>query len=142
MPNFFRCPYQNCEYSCVKSSENVKKADALLFHQRDLEIEFSTSYRSNFDKWLEMTNQLPFKTTKAKLENNPDQIWVLWNDEATHVDTALNKISNLFNWTLSYRTTSEVYQGKQSLFTHDFGEHIFGFIENYNNKKVHTVFSK
>lgn len=108
---FTRCPYQNCEYSCVKSDEKVRSADALLFHQRDLESEFSTRYQSNLDKWLELTTQLPFKTTKAKLANNPSQIWILWNDEATHVDTSLNKISQLFNWTLSYRTTSEVYKG-------------------------------
>lgn len=95
----------------MKSDENLKNSDALMFHQRDLEAELASSYKSNFDKWLEMTSQLPFKTTKAKLANNPNQIWILWNDEATRVDTSLNKISSLFNWTLSYRTNSEVYKG-------------------------------
>lgn len=99
-------------YSCAKSDQNViKNADALLFHQRDIEAEFELKYGSNLQSWLSATSQLPFKTASEKLANNPEQVWVLWNDEATWVDTKLDSISNLFNWTLSFRTGSEIHKG-------------------------------
>jgi hypothetical protein len=104
-----KCEYQNCFYSCDKSL--LKTADALLFHQRDLEVEFEFKHSSDLSQWLKSTTQLPFKTPLAKLSNNEKQIWILWNDEATKVNEAFNKISNLFNWTLSYRTSSEVFRG-------------------------------
>lgn len=94
-----RCPFQNCVYTCEKSEMN--KADALIFHQRDLEAEYELKFNLDFAKWLENTIQLPFKTTEKKLSNNANQIWVLWNDEASHVDEKFNQISQLFNWTLS-----------------------------------------
>ncbi len=98
-------------YSCAKKDELVK-ADALLFHLRDLESELINSHKSDFGAWLAATAQLPFKTAEAKLKSNANQVWVLWNDEATQVDVQFDRISNLFNWTLSYRTTSEVYEGR------------------------------
>ena len=87
-----KCEYQNCAYTCGKTSSVVTEADALLFHQRDLETEYEVDFNLDFARWLQNTKQLPFKTTQAKQTNNPDQIWILWNDEATKVQNKFNEI--------------------------------------------------
>jgi glycoprotein 3-alpha-L-fucosyltransferase len=103
----FQCPFNNCEWSCDLSSNSVKTADALLFHERDLEVEF---YRSNnIKQWLAQTQQLPSKKVEDKMNINKDQIWILWNDEATKVPTQFSSISSLFNWTISYHSRAEIY---------------------------------
>lgn len=108
------CEYSNCEYTCDKTTY-LSQADALLFHQRDLEAEFEKS-KKKFEDWFNLTSQFPFKTIEQKLKNNPDQIWILWNDEATSIDKNFNKISHFFNWTLSYRTNAEVFEGSYGFF--------------------------
>ena len=85
-----KCKYQNCNYTCNKI-DYLKQADALIFHQRDLEVEFKDSFNYNLTKWLENTKQLPFKTVEEKLNNNPKQIWILWNDENTPIDIKFNE---------------------------------------------------
>lgn len=110
-----KCKYQNCNYTCNKI-DFLKQADALIFHQRDLEAEFKDLFNNNLTKWLENTKQLPFKTVEEKLNNNPKQIWILWNDENTPIDIKFNEISNLFNWTLTFKTDSEIYEGSYGYF--------------------------
>ena len=61
------CEYSNCLYSCDKQAD-LARADALLFHQRDLETEMKRS--ASFDEWLASTRQLPFKTVAEKLQRS------------------------------------------------------------------------
>jgi hypothetical protein len=107
------CKYRNCEYTCDKTK--IKIADALIFHMVDILNEY-TKDSSNFEQWLKNTRQLPYKSVEEKVNNNPEQIWIMWNDESIKIDERLNVISNLFNWTLSYKTDSEVYEGAYGLF--------------------------
>ena len=41
-----KCKYQNCNYTCNKI-DYLKQADALIFHQRDLEAEFKDTFISS-----------------------------------------------------------------------------------------------
>jgi len=72
-----KCDLANCQYTCDQADNNLKNADALIFHLRDLEAEYELTYRKNFDAWLENTKQLPFKNVADKLANNPNQVWIL-----------------------------------------------------------------
>lgn len=47
----------------------------------------------------------------------PNQIWVLWNDEPTLISSEFNQNSVFFNWTLSYKKNSEVYDGAYGFLT-------------------------
>ncbi|CAF0723537.1 unnamed protein product [Brachionus calyciflorus] len=109
-----KCEFNNCEYTCDKL-KFLSSADALIFHQRDVEAEFELKY-NNFDEWFHRTLQIPFKTPEEKLKNNPEQIWILWNDEATKINSAFNSISKLFNWTLSFKTDAEIFEGSYGFF--------------------------
>ena len=40
----------------------------------------------------------------------------MWNDEATLIDQNYNKISSFFNWTMSYKTDAEIYEGSYGFF--------------------------
>ncbi|RNA21013.1 glyco 3-alpha-L-fucosyltransferase A-like isoform X1 [Brachionus plicatilis] len=111
---FETCEYTNCDYTCDKI-DHLSKADALIFHQRDLEAEFERS-KKKFENWFKTTKQFPFKTIEQKLQNNPDQVWILWNDEATSIDQNFNSISPFFNWTLSYKTNAEIFEGSYGYF--------------------------
>ena len=131
-----QCAYSNCKYTCDKSKDIIKDADALIFHQRDLESEFRYKYKFDYDKWLANTEQLPFKTVNDKLNNNPNQIWILWNDESTRIDKNFNKLSNLFNWTLSFKTNAEIYEGSYGYFLNRFNQtHLITSNDYYNIKK-------
>lgn len=114
-----QCEYSNCVYSCNKE-DDLKNADALIFHLRDMETELKTN--GNLETWLASTAQIPFKTVEKKLENNPNQVWILWNDEASFINTQLDQISSLFNWTLSYKTDAEIYEGSYGFF--DYNNHV------------------
>ena len=114
------CEYSNCLYTCDKEA-HVRTADALIFHQRDLETEYKLKYKGDFQAWLENTQQMPFKSVEAKLANNANQTWILWNDEATHVDPKFDRLSRLFNWTLSYKSDSEIYEGSYGFFKYNTG---------------------
>jgi hypothetical protein len=118
-----KCKYQNCKYTCDKSAGVLDKASALIFHQRDLEHELVSQFKSNTDDWLRNTKQFPFRSVQEKLKRNPNAVWILWNDEATPINKSFNKLSPFFNWTLSFRTNSEVYEGS------------YGFFENRNPVK-------
>ena len=111
-----KCPYSNCVYSCAKEAD-LKRADLLIFHLRDLEAEYEKHYRPRFDDWLRNTKQLPFKTVDEKRNNNDKQLWLLWNDESTPIDVNFNKLSPLFNWTMSFKTNSEVFEGSYGFLT-------------------------
>jgi hypothetical protein len=64
-----------------------------VFHQRDLETELISKYEKSVANWLEATEQIPFKgKLEHKLANSYDQLWLLWNDEATLVDQAFDKV--------------------------------------------------
>ena len=69
-----KCEYTNCEYSCDRQSAKIATADALIFHQRDLEEELAATYDNQVSNWLQKTKQLPFNTSQLKLANNPDQV--------------------------------------------------------------------
>lgn len=86
------CKYKNCIFSCDKTL--TATADALLFHEADLNAQLNNRELMNF------INKENIKRT------NQDQIWILWNDEANRVNNKLNSIN--FNWTLSYRIDAEV----------------------------------
>lgn len=110
------CEYKNCFYTCDKQKNTVDSADALIFHQRDLEAEFEFKFNKNLGAWLNATDQLPYKSTNDKFKHSPDQVWLLWNDESTPIDPEFNKISHFFNWTMSYKTDAEVYSGSYGFF--------------------------
>ena len=110
-----KCEFNNCKYTCDKERD-LGDADALLFHQRDLESELKFKYQDNFNEWFINTKQLPFKSIDDKIKNNPDQVWILWNDESSFIDTKLNRISKFFNWTLSYKTDAEIFEGSYGFF--------------------------
>ncbi|CAF1581561.1 unnamed protein product, partial [Didymodactylos carnosus] len=57
------------------------QSNVLLFHKRDIQID------------------------KLPTVRNPNQIWLLWNDEANEKALELNKV--LFNWTITYRFSAE-----------------------------------
>lgn len=85
------CPYTNCKFTCDK--QKISEADALLFHESDVNEE---QYNNNM-----------YINDVAKLHMaRPEQLFILWNDEANKVNKELDKIR--FNWTLSYRLDSEV----------------------------------
>ena len=98
----------------------------MIFHQRDLEEDFKIQEK-NKKNWLNTTKLLPYKSINEKIKSNPNQVWVLWNDESTRINPEFNKNSNFFNWTLSYRTKSEVYDGA------------YGFFNPNNNIRVDNV---
>ena len=43
------------------------------------------------------------------MKRNPEQIWLLWHDEANHNSPQINKYK--FNWTVTYRTSAEASIG-------------------------------
>lgn len=85
-----QCPYKNCRFTCDK--ERVNKADAVLFHEADVNEE--------------ILKDKGYIKRVAGIRNSPSQVFMLWNDEANVVKEALDQIK--FNWTISYRLDSEV----------------------------------
>jgi hypothetical protein len=108
------CPYTNCIYTCDKETY-TKKADALIFHMVDLDVEFQRFKK--FEIWLKETKQFPFKSAEEKMRSieNPAQVWILWHDEAYTLPKEHNKLNNMFNWTMSYSFESEMYEGAYGL---------------------------
>jgi len=90
----------------------------LLFHQRDLESELELTHNNDVKAWLDKTKQLPYKSLEDKYLNtkNSSQIWLLWNDESTFISPQFNQVSSFFNWTMTYKTEAEVYQGSYGFF--------------------------
>jgi len=112
------CEYTNCFYSCDKKQATVENADVLLFHQRDLEAELEIDYKNDVQAWLAATKQFPYRSLPEKQlkSKNSSQVWLLWNDESTFVTPQFNQLSSFFNWTMSYKTDAEVYQGSYGFF--------------------------
>jgi hypothetical protein len=86
------CPYKNCKFTCDKSFMN--NADVLLFHESDLKKDVTI-------------NKNYYQDLISKTDDRPNQIWLLWNDEANPVNANLDVFK--FNWTMSYRHDSEVF---------------------------------
>ena len=85
------CPFKNCAFTCNKNL--AKEADAVLFHEADVNEE--------------QLNDNNYIARVAELHRTmPDQIFLLWNDEANKVKADLDLIK--FNWTMSFRLDSEV----------------------------------
>ena len=78
-----------------------------------MEAELKDTFKNDVSKWLANTKQFPAGSIQNK---NPNQIWLLWNDESTPISRVFNKISNFFNWTMSFKTDAEVYEGSYGFF--------------------------
>ncbi|KAG8200826.1 hypothetical protein JTE90_006405 [Oedothorax gibbosus] len=79
----YSCPTSECYVT--KDSTKVLKADAVLFHLRDLEV-----------------YSLPKRRT-------PEQVWILYSMEPPWLEIQdLRKFKGIFNWTMSYRRGSDV----------------------------------
>ena len=87
------CLYKNCFFTCDKIF--AKQANALLFHETDLKNELQV--KNN------LKNIMPFN------DRTSSQIWILWNDEANGVQSNFDRFN--FNWTISYKSSSEVSFG-------------------------------
>ncbi|RNA06946.1 alpha-(1-3)-fucosyltransferase 4 [Brachionus plicatilis] len=85
------CQFTNCVFSCDK--RRLNEANALIFHQADLEV-------------LVQEDRLYLENLRMSLKQREEQIWILWNDEANRVNKDLDEFG--FNWTMSYRTDSEI----------------------------------
>lgn len=86
------CQYDNCEFTCDKSE--VKKVDALLFDSKGLEAELKSEEA---------------QTNLLSLYRTTSQPWILWNDNETRTDSAIDQF--VFNWTVSYKKESEASFG-------------------------------
>ena len=88
------CEYKNCFFSCDKSL--ASQADALLFHEGDLNNDLSTLLNESDEK---IYNSI------IGHERPSSQKWILWNDEANRVSKTIDIFK--FNWTMSYKRPSE-----------------------------------
>ncbi len=85
------CPYKNCRFSC--EPKDLTAADAILFHESDMKNDMKSDVN-----YIERISKMHLK--------NPDQIFILWNDEANEISDKIDSIK--FNWSLSYRYDAEV----------------------------------
>lgn len=88
-----QCPYQNCQWTCEKSSRNtadIRRAN--VFHHVDINPD-------------EMQNKLRIRSL--------NEIWILWIDEANRQLEHFNQYQ--FNWTISFRQDSEISIGTYGL---------------------------
>jgi len=90
------CPSKNrCKWSC--NTKQLHQADAIIFHAYDVQY-----YHA----------QMPNRS-----ETKSNSIWILWSDEPpSMVDYAIFN-SFEFNWTISYKLTSEISIGSYGLFS-------------------------
>ena len=72
------------KYTCDRTREN--DSHVLLMHKRDLDRE-----------------------KLSLMKRNPEQIWLLWQDEPNENSPYINKFK--FNWTISYRMNAEASIG-------------------------------
>ncbi|GFQ66055.1 alpha-(1,3)-fucosyltransferase C [Trichonephila clavata] len=79
----YSCPVFNCR--ATKDPAEMRKADALLFHVRDLEV-YSIPRRYS-----------------------PKQVWILYSMEPPWLEIRdMKRFDGVFNWTMSYRRKSDV----------------------------------
>ena len=90
------CPSKDlCQWSCDR--RQLSEADAIVFHAPDIQY---------------FQAQVPERSQTKR-----DSIWILWSDEPpTLVDYSYFN-SYEFNWTISYKLTSEISIGSYGLFT-------------------------
>ncbi len=77
------CPFRNCQFTCNASLAHTADAILILYSPK--------IYKRLFN---------------LNVSRNPNQIWLLWQDEPYSPSSIFNKF--LFNWTISYRLDSEV----------------------------------
>ena len=85
------CPFKNCAITC--DHEEFNNSHAVLFHESDIANEIKRN--AHF-----------LQDSIVLHKNNPDKIFVLYNDEANPVSSLLDKIE--FNWTMSFRLDAEI----------------------------------
>lgn len=79
----YSCPVNNCYVT--KKPTNIVKADAVVFHVRDLEVFSFPSHRAQ------------------------NQVWILYSMEPPWLEMRdFRRLNNLFNWTMSYRRNSTI----------------------------------
>ncbi|GIY71338.1 alpha-(1,3)-fucosyltransferase C [Caerostris darwini] len=79
----YSCPIYNCHVT--KDPADISKADALLFHVRDIEVNSFPPY------------------------HNPNQVWIMYSNEPPWLEVKdMRKFNGVFNWTMSYRRNSDV----------------------------------
>ncbi|XP_054711256.1 alpha-(1,3)-fucosyltransferase C-like [Uloborus diversus] len=79
----YPCPINNCYAS--KDPLDIPKADALLFHVRDIEVFSIPEYRA------------------------PHQVWILYSMEPPWLEVIdMQRFNGMFNWTMSYRKGSDI----------------------------------
>lgn len=101
------CLYTNCFFTCDKNLASY--SDAILFHETDLTYELQTKYGLDYEKIIQNQQKLtPLN------ERSTSQLWLLWNDEANPVSNVLDIFN--FNWTISYKTVSEVSYGAYGVY--------------------------
>ncbi len=110
------CPYRNCRFTCNSSMAHA--ADAILM----------------------LYSHLTFKKmVYLSLKRDPNQIWLLWNDEPYPPSPIYNRF--LFNWTINYRLDSEVSisaYGITLVRNEAINQTAFGNWINENYKKRHN----
>jgi len=105
------CLYKNCFFTCDRTLAN--QANVLLFHETDLKNELNVKYDSNLGKIRRNLNNIaPFN------QRSSSQIWLLWNDEANIVESNLDIFQ--FNWTMSYKSNSEISYGAYGIYNYKF----------------------
>ena len=101
------CVFKNCFFTCDKSLG--RNADVVMFHETDLKNELVNKYQSNAQRIKENLRHItPLD------ERTSSKIWLLWNDEANGVENLFDNFQ--FNWTISYKSSSEVSYGAYGVF--------------------------
>lgn len=116
----FKCPETRCYATANRSYfADVTKFDALLIHQRGIQ-------------W----NDMPKKRA-------PHQRYVHWNMEsAQYLYMDINKLNGLFNWTMTYKKSSDFYLPYayvHKIKEHPEGQELKRFIKEFGKKNRHLV---
>ncbi|GBM36222.1 Glycoprotein 3-alpha-L-fucosyltransferase A [Araneus ventricosus] len=112
----YKCPNPKCVVTFQR--KNLRKADAIMFHLIDTDIQDLPTIR------------------------HPHQIWILYNMEPPWVvekqaKSPLHLLNNIFNWTMSYRSNSDVIA--KYGFTKPFSDAKSYGLNNVLKKKLRTV---
>ena len=85
---FIGCPVSNCRTTSDRSL--LDRSDAVIFHPINMDL-----------------NDMPPPATRKA-----DQRWIFYNLESPNFTPNIFKgLSNVFNWTMTYRMDSDVYSG-------------------------------
>ena len=80
----YSCPQTNCDFTSNKSL--IRDADAVMFHARDTNLYDLPAYRRLDQRWILLHHEAPPYTPENLLQG----------------------LNNLINWTVTYRTDSDV----------------------------------